>query len=213
MRAELSTALLTLTLALTLALALACGKSEQAQRRSQETVRPIPAPRSEAEVGSAGGSGSQIIIASSSQGRGKAGAGTAAAASGGGGVDLAAESRAQTRARCDRLVDHLMGLTRAQLPKGEARDKLDMQGDPLRDMCMNSGLSAGGYERCVLRAKTLSEALVCVPVGDERAAEAMARASAVAARKDLLEKAEREINKDGGVAPPTIELERPRHRR
>jgi hypothetical protein len=201
-------------LAALLVLVMACGKSEQAPNRNREDVRPIPAARSAGEVGSGSASGSsQVIIASSSQGRGQAGAGSKAADSrGGGGVDLAAESRAQTRARCDRLVEHIMGLTRTQLPKGEAREKLDGQGEPLREMCMDSSLLAGGYERCVMRAKTLNEVLTCNPVGDERAAKAVAVARKVAARKDLLDKAEREIERDGGVAPPTIDLKPPKRR-
>ncbi len=189
------------SLVLVAALGLGCSQRDPDARHSQATTRPLEtAPEAGDRGGSgAGATGSQIIVAGSGRtGRAAAGAAAEEPSHGGGRSASDAELAAQ-RARCDKLVEHLVDLTRGQLPTGAARDKLEAQNDALRQMCMSMGIHAGEYSDCVMRARDLDAVLACNPVGD-RAAGAFAAARDLVGRKDLLDKAEKMIGDQGGEA-------------
>lgn len=76
-------------------------------------------------------------------------------------------------ADCDRLARHLIDLTEARLPARagrEAIDKLRAQADPVQALCARGGALSPDYHRCVLASRTLDEALLCNPAGDDGAA-------------------------------------------
>jgi len=183
----------------------ACGSDRSdgpAERPPPLTERATPGSNSTAEPSNTrntsimiGGSGASSR--SSAWARGSASNG---ARSGGG----AASRDRQTVARCKRLVARVVALTGQRVPassRGKTRTRLAAQSNELRDACASVGALSSEYETCVLRAKTLEDALLCNPTGSGRDTGAFARAKELSTRKDLLDKAERNFAKGGPRAP------------
>lgn len=158
---------MTARVAIVLALLAACGGSSepasvgappasdpeasQPAPRAMETAAPAPA----------------IAIAGTSPTTGRATDDVAVT------PPVPAADDADHAADCDRLARHLIDLTEARLPARagrEAIDKLRAQADPVQALCSRGRALSPDYHRCVLASRTLDEALLCNPAGDDGAA-------------------------------------------